>query len=101
MAKVMIEVDIPAGRSIAEAKQAVAMCFDENWMAEYWHIDDVIEQAQNNGEQVTEEEARKVLQLMDKNHDCEIGINWDVIDGWVDFVVSQRANEKAEYEEER
>jgi hypothetical protein len=101
MAKVMIEVDIPAGRSIAEAKQAVAMCFDEDWMTEHWHIDDVIEQAQNNGEQVTEEEARKVLQLMNKNHDCEIGINWDVIDGWVDFVVSQRANEKAEYEEER
>ena len=90
MATVSIEVNIPAGRSIAEAKQAVAMLFDPDWMSEWWHIDDVIEQAENNGEQVTKEEARKVLQLMDKNHDCEVGINWDVIDGWVDFVVSQR-----------
>jgi hypothetical protein len=101
MAMVTIEVNIPAGRSIAEAKQAVAMHFDEDWMTEHWHIDDVIEQAENNGEQLTIEEARKVLQLIDKNHDCEVGINWDVIDGWVDFVVNQRANEKAEYEEER
>jgi len=90
MATVTIEVNIPAGRSIAEAKQAVAMHFDEDWMTEYWHIDDVIEQAENNGEQLTKEEARDVLQLIDKNHDCEIGINWDVIDGWVDFVVNRR-----------
>jgi hypothetical protein len=93
MAKVTIEVNIPAGRSIAEAKQIVAMGFDSNWMSEWWHADDIIEQAQNNGEQLTYEEARKVLRLMDKNHDCEVGINWDVIDGWVDFVVSQREKE--------
>jgi hypothetical protein len=90
MAKVMIEVEIPAGRSIAEAKQAVAMKFDPDWITEHWHIDDVIEQAENNGEQVTIEEARWVLQMVDKNHDCEVGINWDVIDSWVDRVVEQR-----------
>ena len=101
MAKVMIEVEIPAGRSIAEAKQAVAMKFDPDWMAEWWHSDDVIEQAENSGEQLTYEEAREVLRLIEKNHDCEVGINWDVIDGWVDFVVNRRVSEKAEYEEER
>lgn len=94
MAMVMIEVNIPAGRSIAEAKQAVSMCFDPDWMSEWWHSDDVIEQAESNGEQLTYEEARDVLQLMNKNHDCEIGINWDVIDGWVDFVVNRRVKEK-------
>ena len=93
MAMVTIEVNIPAGRSIAEAKQAVAMHFDEDWMTEHWHIDDVIEQAENNGEQITIEEARKILQLIDKNHDCNIGINWDVIDNWVDFVVGLRKKE--------
>jgi hypothetical protein len=90
MAKVMIEVEIPAGRSIAEAKQAVAMKFDPDWITEHWHIDDVIEQAENNGEQLTIEEARWVLQMVDKNHDCEVGINWGVIDSWVDRVVEQR-----------
>jgi len=91
--KTMIEVDIPKGRSIAEAEGAIKRAFDPDWMAEWWHIDDIIEQAENNGEQVTEYEAREVLRLMSKYHDCEIGINWDVIDNWVDHVVKQREEE--------
>jgi hypothetical protein len=90
MAMVMIEVNIPAGRSIAEAKLAVERYFSKDWISEWWHIDDVIEQAENNDEQLTKDEAREVLKLIDKNHDCEVGINWDVIDSWVDFVVQQR-----------
>ena len=101
MAKVMIEVNIPAGRSIAEAKQAVARQFDSDWMAEWWHTDDVIEQAENAGEQLTYEEARWVLQMMDKYHDCSIGHSWDSMDSWIEKAVEQRAIEKAEYEEER
>jgi len=90
MPKMMIEVDIPKGRSIAEAEGAIKRAFDPDWVAEWWHIDDIIEQAKNNGEQVTEYEAREVLRLMIKEHDCNIGINWDVIDAWVDHVVGQR-----------
>ena len=95
MAKVMIEVEIPAGRSIAEAKQAVAMKFDPDWMAEWWHSDDVIEQAENSGEQLTYEEAREVLRLMDKYHDCNNGHSWDSMDSWIEQVVGQREKEKA------
>ena len=90
MAKVMIEVDLPAGRSIAEAEGAVKRAFDPDWMAEWWHIDDIIEQGENSGEQLTEEEAREVLRLLSKYQNCEVGINWDVIDSWVDHVVDQR-----------
>jgi hypothetical protein len=88
--KVMIEVDIPQGRSVAEAVGAVKRAFDPDWVAEWWHSDDIIEQAENNGEQLTYEEAQEVLRLMSKYHDCEIGINWDVIDNWVDHIVGQR-----------
>jgi hypothetical protein len=88
--KVIIEVDIPAHGSKAEAEMAVKRHFDPDWVAEWWHIDDIIEQAENCGEQVTEDEAREVLRLMIKEHDCNIGINWDVIDAWVDHVVGQR-----------
>ena len=101
MAKIMIEVEIPAGRSIAEAKQAVAMKFDPDWMTEHWHIDDVIEQAENNGEQLTTGQAREVLRLIEKNHDCEVGINWDVIDNWVEHVVGVTKAETIEAQEER
>jgi hypothetical protein len=88
--KTMIEVDIPTGRSVAEAQSAVMRAFDPDWMAEWWHIDDVIEQAENHGEQLTEKEAREVLRLLSKYQNCEVGINWDVIDSWVDHIVEQR-----------
>ena len=88
--KITIEVDIPQGRSVSEAEAAVKRHFDPDWMAEWWHTDDIIEQAENCGEQLTLPESQEVLRLMSKYHDCEVGICWDVIDGWIDHVVSQR-----------
>ena len=92
--KVTIEVDIPQGRSVAEAEMAVKMHFDPDWMASWWHIDDIIEQddgaEDDPNSDLTKEEAREVLRLMDKYHDCEVGICWDVIDGWIDHVKGLR-----------
>lgn len=97
MAKVTIEVDIPAGRSIAEAKQAVVRQFDSNWMAEWWHSDDVIEQAESgHGEQLTYAEAIWVLKMMDKNHDCNIGHSWESMDYWIERAVEQREESENE-----
>jgi hypothetical protein len=92
--KTMIEVDLPTGVSKAEAEGAIKRAFDPNWVAEWWHIDDIIEQ--DNGAEdepysdLTEDEAREVLRLMIKEHDCEVGINWDVIDAWIDHVKGLR-----------
>jgi hypothetical protein len=88
--KITIEVDIPAKGSKAEAEMAVKRHFDPDWMSEWWHIDDVIEQAENNGEQLTEDEAREVLRLMDKYHDCNNGHTWDSMDCYIDHVTTQR-----------
>ncbi len=90
MPKTMIEVDIPNGRSVTEAQMAVKRVFDPDWMAEWWHIDDVIDQAENNGEQLTEQEARDVLGMVSRKHDCNIGINWEVIDYWIYAIVGDR-----------
>ena len=73
MTKVTIEVDLPIGVSKAEAEGAVQRAFDPNWVADWWHIDDIIEQ--DNGAEdepysdLTEDEAREVLRLMIKEHD--------------------------------
>jgi hypothetical protein len=92
--KMMIEVDIPNGRSVAEAEMAVKMAFNPDWVAEWWHIDDIIQQDDGAEDEphsdLTEDEAREVLRLMIKEHDCEVGINWDVIDNWIDHVKDQR-----------
>lgn len=92
--KVTIEVDIPEGRSVAEAEAAVKRHFDPDWMASWWHISDIHGQASNweseEAGDITDEEAREVLRLMDKYHDSNIGICWDVIDGWIDHIKEGR-----------
>ena len=92
--KTMIEVDLPKGVTKAEAEGAVKRAFDPDWVSEWWHIDDIIEQDDGAEDEphsdLSPEEAREVLRLMIKEHDCEVGINWDVIDGWIDHVKKLR-----------
>jgi len=88
--KIMIEVDIPNDRSIAEAELAVKRAFDPDWVSEWWHIDDVAGQANDQGKNLTEDECRDVLAMVMRKHDCNIGINWDVIDYWIDEIVKER-----------
>jgi len=88
--KITLEVEVPKGTTVSEIQGAVKRAFDPCWMAEWWHTDDVIEQAESNGEQLTEDEALWILQMMDKNHDCNIGHTWDSMDHWIDRVVQNR-----------
>lgn len=46
-----------------------------------WHFTDI----QEVDESLTNDEARKVLQLINKNHDANIGINWETIQAWIDY----------------
>ena len=85
--KAMIEVNIPANGSKAEAEMAVKRHFDPDWMAEWWCVDDVIEQA---NEEISTKEARWVLQMMEKRHDCNHGHTWDSMDHWIDKAIEKR-----------
>ena len=66
----------------------------ENEVEFIWHIEDVKDHAANmcNWPGMTDEEARDILEVMKRRHDCTIGINWDVIDYYV---------EDAKYEKEK
>lgn len=90
--KTLIEVDIPAGRSASEAIAAVKRAFDPDWMACWWNIDDVKEQYEGDGvySEITDAEAREVLRLAEREHDSEVGINWEVLNFWIDHVKAQR-----------
>lgn len=92
--KVTITVDIPEGRSVAEAEGAVKQHFDPDWIASWWHISDVHSIANDSGEdeaeEITDSEAREVLRLMEKHHDSNVGINWETIDLWIDIVKQKR-----------
>lgn len=91
MPKVTIEIDIPEGQAIPSAEDCARLT-DPNWMADWWHIDDIKEQYLGDGEyrELTDEEAQLVLKLAKKNHDSEVGINWEVLDWWANYVRKER-----------
>lgn len=91
MPKLTIEIDLPEGQLPPDPRDVLRLT-DPNWLASWWHIDDIKEQYLGDGEysQLTDEEAREVLRLADKEHDCEYGLNWEVFDAWADHVKAQR-----------
>ena len=50
-----------------------------------WHIDDVLQCEPS----LTKTQACEVLRLAEQNHDANVGINWDVISYWADYVTAQ------------
>ncbi len=45
-----------------------------------WHIEDVMQVAEQMGIEITEADAEWVLNDLADNFDANIGINWDVIE---------------------
>jgi len=55
-----------------------------------WSFEDVIERAKGRGLKVpTIKQAIEILRLCDHNHDCNIGMTWDVIDFNYDTVMGE------------
>jgi len=93
MPKVIVEFDLPEGQAIPDPREIV-MLTSPDWMASWWHISDIHCQANDSkddeAEEITDDEAREVLRLLDRHSDSCVGINWDVIDSWIDHVKTQR-----------
>jgi hypothetical protein len=90
-------IELPAHLSADEFTRRLAMLSNPEWIASYWHISDVHMHANilegidsDEPDEITDDEAREVLRLADKYHDSEQGINWDVLEGWIDHVKQQR-----------
>ncbi len=45
-----------------------------------WHIDDVISQAQSRDINLSEQQAKEILQRVDHHKDAMVGISWDTLD---------------------
>lgn len=56
-----------------------------------WGTDDVLARAADRKLALTPGQAHRVLALMRDRHDCEVGINWGVIDVHTDWVLEQDA----------
>jgi hypothetical protein len=60
---------------------------EESICMNYWQVGDVLEKAEEMGEEITREEAELILEDMERHIDCEFGVSWDnVSEGIKDFV---------------
>lgn len=49
-----------------------------------WHVDDVLERAQERGISLSRDEAKEILSGIEEHHDCEVGVSWTTIDVFLD-----------------
>lgn len=88
MPKIIIEIDLPEGQEIPDSNDILRLT-SPDWHCDWWHIEDV----QSVAEDLSDDEAREVLRIMARKSDANIGINWDSIDAWADFVRETRTEE--------
>jgi hypothetical protein len=96
MKTITIQVQVPDDFSelnAASLADDAARLASDDWLAVWWHIDDVLQCAgdsRQDYEGLTKEEAHEVLELASDCHNPEIGINWDALRVYIDEVVRER-----------
>lgn len=88
MPKVIVEFDLPDGQLIPDPLSIVQLT-SPDWYCDWWHIEDV----QSVAEDLSDDEARKVLRYMARKPDASMGINWETIELWADIVKKERPKE--------
>ena len=83
-----ITIDIPDDANEEEARSAAQRAVDPDWIASWWHTEDVLSVDEDSD--LTPDECREVLGRADQNHDAENGINWSVLGFYIDQVKEER-----------
>lgn len=60
---------------------------DEEIALSCWTTFDVMERAKDRKITVIKEDVEKILLVVDKEQDANIGINWEVLDYWTDWIL--------------
>lgn len=58
---------------------------DQNTITITWHVDDVLQQCPH----LTQDQALEVLHTAKDKHDANIGITWDTLEMWADYLYPQ------------
>lgn len=62
----------------------------ENAISIIWEIGDIKYRAKINGIELNDNECREILSDLYLGHDAEQGINWDVIDNYINRFIEER-----------
>lgn len=83
---IQIPDDADENAAILAAERAVS----PDWIASWWHIDDVKCLVDDENEP-SNDTCREVLHLAIENHDANQGINWDTLRYFLDHVTEVAA----------
>ena len=81
-----ITITAPEGANLRDAAHYAEMSVNPDFLLSVWHIDDVKESSDHD---LTDAQCREVLRRVDRHHDANIGINWDVINFHADMVAEE------------
>jgi hypothetical protein len=84
MKTITVTLTVPAHMSETELRSRISMLTSTDWLASFWSIEDVKEVADH----LSDDECREVLKRVEKNHNAEVGINWDVLEFHADQVTA-------------
>lgn len=63
---------------------------EKDYISIFWHVEDVFEACEDEGIELTNQQAREVLRLLKENHDCNYGFNWETIIYFAQDVTSKK-----------
>ena len=55
-----------------------------------WHIDDI--KNRDESSKLSDNDCRAILNRIERTHDAEVGINWDVIDAHIEMFLFEKEN---------
>ena len=69
---------------------------DKDTISLEWETEDIKQRLAEREEEnkLTDDECRNVLYRLLHKHDCNIGVNWDVIDTYIDYEISGKESKQ-------
>ena len=62
--------------------------------APIWSVEDIQQQANDEGITITKSQCESILDTMERKHDACEGVNWGVISAWIDSHERDKAEDR-------
>lgn len=92
--KITLEVEVPdtyTDYDITRLQTFADRLASPDWISQFWSTDDVLAVAENMDIKLSDEVAREILHEVDHYHDANQGINWSVIECYVERYAEEEA----------